>query len=365
MLLARKREKNLDEKWVARLKAQARAFESQLYKNATSLESYKDCTTLKRRIAKLADAFASYFKQAKQRKSLLRNPSAEQTSMSVLGSLDVHLSDDDLPGTSMESLPSSLTGRKVSNLRRQISLPVASNSVSLLPGPLMNNIARAQSDTMGATGHNFGRISSGSNMSSSMVGGNFSSMMSSNLGGMMGPMGMQQQQQNNQQLEQQLLASIQQQRAMARQMGIGGGQAQTGNHSLMTGQATMMGNNGMSMLSQMQQQSTNPMMMNLMQQQQSLLQQQQNSMGLNMMQNPNATMMMGNNGINVMNMNMPNVIPAVGNMQGMNFGSSSMMGSQESMMMPPPGMLNTQGMTNRLSGANDDTSPLSPGTFHW
>jgi len=130
----------------------------------------------------------------------------------------------------------------------------------------------------------------------------------------------------------------------------------------------------MSLLNQMQQQQqqqqTNPMMMNLMQQQQNLLQQQPNSMGLNMMQNANAAMMMGNNGINAMGMN---IIPgtsmgAMGNMQGMNFGNDSLLGSQEMLTMPPPAMINAaglSGMPNRQPGMNDDASPLSPGSFHW
>lgn len=372
MLFARKKEKNPDEKWVARLKAQARAFESQLYKNASSLESYNDRTTLKRRIAKLADAFASYFKQAKQRKNFLQTSSSNRSNTSALISMDTNLTDVDLQPRSMDSLPNSLAG----NLRRQQSLPAPSNSVTTLPGPLMNNLSRAQSESLVQTATNFNRPSGSSNISSSMVPGNFNSMMGNNLVGMMGnTMGMQQQQQqqsNNQQLQQQLLASIQQQQqqVMARQMAMGGGQAQ-GPGNMMSGQAGMMPNNGMSILNQMQQQQQqNPMLMNLMQQQQNLLQQQPNSMGLNMMQNPNAAMMMGNNAMNAMNMN---IIPGtsmagVVNMQGMNFGNDSMLGSQEMLTMPPPGMMNNTGMpgmSNRQPGMNDDTSPLSPGSFHW
>ena len=364
MLFARKKEKNPDEKWVARLKAQARAFESQLYKNASSLESYNDRTTLKRRIAKLADAFASYFKQAKQRKSFLQNSSSNRSNTASLSR--------DLQRRSMDSRPNSLAG----NLRRQQSLPVPANNVSKLPGPLMNNLSRAQSESLVQTSSNFNRPSATSNMAPSIAPGNFNNMMGNNLVGMMGTsMGMQQQQQqqNNQQLQQQLLASIQQQQqqVMARQMAMGGGQGQ-GPGNMMSAQAGMMTNNGMSILNQMQQQQqqSNPMIMNLMQQQQNLMQQQPNSMGLNMMQNANAAMMMGNNGMNAMNMN---IIPGtsmggVGNMQGMNFGNDSLLGSQEMLTMPPPGMLNTAGMPgmpNRQPGMNDDTSPLSPGSFHW
>lgn len=335
------------------------------------MESYKDRTTLKRRIAKLADAFASYFKQAKQRKSIMQNASTRRASMPSLGTLDVHLSDSALPQSSMGQLPNSLANTDGPNLRRQQSLPAVPNPVSTMSGPLINNLGRVQSETLGQTGASFGGTSGNSNMSSSIIGANFNTMMGSNLSDIMGPMSMQQQSQNNQQLQQQFMANMQQQqRVVARQMSIGGVQNQPGNNPLMSGQAAMMGNNGMSILSQMQQQQTNPMMMNLMQQQQNMFQQQQNSLGLNMMQNPSAAMMMGNNGMNMMNMSMQNVIPGpsiggIANMQGMNFSSDAFMGCNETMTMPPPGMLNNPGMPHRHSGTNDDPSPLSPGTFHW
>lgn len=367
LLFSRKKEKNPDEKWISRVKAQARAFESQLYKNSASLEGYTDVTTLKRRIAKLADAFAHHFRQAKRRGNSMRSSTSSVVSMSSLGSLGDHFSNVELRRSSAGSLPSMATG----------STGMLMQSATTNPGPMMNNLARAQSDSFIPNNpNNLRRASSGGpkNMSSSMVGGDLNNPMGNDN---MGAMGMQQQQpQNNQQLQQQLLANIQQQqqRLLAQQMNMGGGgqMAGAGNNPMMGSQAAMMGNNGMAMLNQMPQQQANPinmnMNMNMLQQQQNLLQQQQNAMCLNMMQNPNATMLLGNNGINMMNMNMnmnmQRVIPgptngSMGSMQGMNMGNIPSMGSRDSTSMPRPGM-------RRQSGSNDESgSSMSPGSFLW
>lgn len=354
LLFARKKEKSSDEKWVARIKAQAGVFESQLYKNADSLDSYIDRTTLKLRIAKLANAFASHFKEAKR-----NSMRSSVSSMTSLGSLDANFANVDLRRASVESM---VSGQM--NLRESISSVASSGSGG--SGPLLNNLTRPDS---------FRSVSSGSAMPAAMVGTNLNNLMGNNMGGMAGSMGMQPpagsmgmqpQSQNNQQVQQQLLAmQQQQQRLLAQQMNMGG---QGGGNPMLAAQAAMMGNNNMAMLQQMQQQSS--MSMNMMQQQQNLMQQrQQNSMGINMMQNPNAALMLGNNGMNMMNINMSNVLSTgvggMGNMQGINLMNNPMMGSRDSITMPPPGMMNASGMVQRPPGSSDDPNPLSPGSFNW
>ena len=353
LLFDRKKEKSSDEKWVARIKAQAGIFESQLYKNAHSLDAYVDRSTLKHRIAKLANAFASHFKQAKR-----NSTRSSVSSMTSLGSLDTNSAYVDLRRASMESMANSATVlMNAANVRGDQSVSSTPSAAAVARGNIMNGLARAQSDS-------FRRASGGESLRGSMVGGNTNNVMGNNMG-MAGSMEMQQQQsQNTQQLQQQLLAMQQQQRVLAQQMNMG---CQGGGNPMMA--AAMMGNNNMAMLNQMQQQQANSINMNMMQQQPNLMQQrQQNAMGLNMMQNPSAAIMMGNNGMNMMNMNISNVIPnggGMGNMQGMNFGNNPMMGSRDSMSMPPPGMMNASDMGHRPPGLNEDPNTMSPGSFNW
>ena len=131
---------------------------------------------------------------------------------------------------------------------------------------------------------------------------------------------------------------------------------------------------------QQQQAQANSMNLNMMQQHNLLRQQQhqQNTMGINMMQqNPNAATMirnnaslMGNNGMTMINMNLQSVIPGptngggIGNMPVMSLTNHSGMGSRDSITMPPPGVLNVPtGVAQMQSVLSDDLNSMSPDRF--
>lgn len=347
-MLARKKQKMTDAKWVARVKAQARAFEAQLYRNADSLEGYRDVTTLKKRIARLANAFASHFKKAKGEKGSSSRRSI--SSISTTGSLEKHFSNADLRRSSLASMASTATNRS-SQIQgfRDDSLSTS----ALNPDPILGNLVRTQG---GNTFNSSLRRSSGGSMTNESVNGGNSMM------GNLEPNGMglaQQFQPNNaqqQQLQQQLL-QMQQQMALAKQLGI------TQGANNVAGQVAMMGNgNSLMMLNQLQQQSMmNARNLNMAQQRNLMNQhQQQNAIGLgnNVIQNSNSGMMMGNNN---MNMNLQSVLPT-GNTLGINMGNGAM-NRRDSAMMPPPGMLNGQG-GNQSQSSNNNSTP-SGGAFNW
>ena len=96
-----------------------------------------------------------------------------------------------------------------------------------------------------------------------------------------------------------------------------------------------------------------------------LLQQQQ--------QQQNAMLMAGNMqnpGMNMVNFSLPNVIPGVGtaNFQNFNNNGNNPMMARDNNSMPPPNAAMTNLATNtprRNPSGNDESSPLSPNSFHW
>ena len=356
LLLARKNKGVSHEKWVARVKAQTRAFESQLYKNAGSLEEYKDMITLKKRIARLANAFTSYFRNAKERGGVqARNPTSNATGSAAVDSLNSYHNRAYVRQTSVQSAASNSSRGSLeqTKLHSEIAMPMPS---SINPNPLPSNLTRAGSDYFPAGSSNLSalarRSSDGSGGASTTMSGRNSmeNLMQNNV-----PSGLrlsQQSQANNPQRLQEQILQLQQQMALARQMSIG-----QGSNDMMTAHRSTMGNGSeMMLLNQLQQQ--NPMNMNMnmnIVQQQILLQQQrqqQNSMNLNLLQHTDGGLMAGNS---MMNMNMQNLLSG-GDMQGM---LNNAMINRRSSSMTSQQMPHGQGMNT------GDGNATLPGPFDW
>eukprot|EP00934_Nitzschia_sp_Nitz4_P005885 Nitzschia sp. Nitz4//scaffold39_size137210//79096//80589//NITZ4_003207-RA/size137210-augustus-gene-0.182-mRNA-1//1//CDS//3329550407//5875//frame0 len=313
-LVARKKiQKPNDPIALPRIQAQARAFESQLYKNAASLEEYSERSTLKRRIAQLADRFFSHFQRAKQK------------SASKLGD---NMLKTDMPQSkqspSVHSLPGPLQGSNMS--RRSTSTASSSASQSMESGKMGDFLP-------------------------SGMGQNANALTQSNQG-------------VNPAVQQNLMTNLQQQQMMAAQQQAS--MLNLANNPQMLAQNQMMMNNGLPMFQMMQQQQQQGGMMNMnMLQQQNLM--RQNAMNMAMMNQQQQQQQMatggGAFGANMGGMGMNN--NPMGNMgaqQGMHLGNFPGM----NMMNPGmanPGMSNNATMPQQSNKPNGDT--VSPQNFNW
>jgi hypothetical protein len=399
LLYARKKGKNPSRTWLERVPLKAKMLESQLYKNAASLEAYLNRSTLKGRLGKLASAITSHYKQAaRSRRSSTRSSAS---SISSLSSLENAFADARLrreSSSSVQSMPGLIKGNANATGN---NLP---GSAGKMDGGMLFGGNTQQSDSMlnalGSSNQNqslssLSGASNNANNSGSMVvqKGNNPIFAMGRAGTMNAPAGSVNNTGMTQQ-QQQFLASIrQQQQELARRMG--GGSTSNNNGAMMNNQAAvgannsigMMGNVNFPMMNQqaLLQQQQNAMNMSLLQQQQQQLQllqqQQQQAMGpnglslhniavmqqqqqLQMQNQQQQNQMMGlggasnNNtmGMDMMNANM--VIPGVnaGRMQSMqtllnqqlamaggNVGMNNMM---DMMNMPPPGMANNTSPMN-------------------
>jgi len=176
LLYERKKGSLSNEKILSQTQAQSRTFERHLYKIAASLEEYKDTTTLKKRIARLAYQFASHFKEAKGKKSSTSSCNLSITSVPRTNSADHFFSNAYLRQTSIQSAASnssrvsmaSAASTRVSmdqsNLQRQSSI---ADSASIDRSALPDNLSRVNTDFFpsGSNGLDaiINRVSAGSN----------------------------------------------------------------------------------------------------------------------------------------------------------------------------------------------------------
>ncbi|KAG7347221.1 hypothetical protein IV203_037336 [Nitzschia inconspicua] len=423
LLYARKKGRNPGRAWLERVPIKAKMLESQLYRNAASLEAYLNRSTLKVRLGKLASAITSIYKEAVQ--SRRGSSRSSSSSVSSLGSLENAFAGTKLRRESIsstQSLPaltnnrsSSITMSKVDNsYRKNGNTP----SVSL-PFP---SIMRHQSDSIlagSATGKSSTMFSSTSNnnyngnQNMMILSGNNSNFAGGNMGtGIVESEGL------NSGVQQQFLESIrQQQQDLARRMSASGPNSSSMNTSAGGATTNMpmmaVGGNFPMLNQQMMMQQQNAMNMNLLQQQQNMLlqQQQQQQQQQQTMNQPglslhNITIMqqqqqrqmqqqqhpiMGlsgesvNNsmGMNMMNSNLSMVIPGLNanrnpQIQAMMTNQITMPGNNgmsnmiDMMNMPAPGMTSAMASQQRRSSTgnnpssnNEPHSPLSPGSFNW
>lgn len=394
----------------------AKTLESQLYKNAASLEAYLNRATLKGRLGKLASAITTHYKEASHSRRSSTRSSA--SSISSLASLENALADARLrreSSSSIQSMPGQMSiseGNKMSSGNDN----AASNASGT--GGLFGADVRRQSDSiLNSTGNN--KKSSLASLSGNSASNNNTNMISqkaNNPNLATGGSGiMNASNTANDGMTQQLfLASIrQQQQELTRR--LSGGNSNSGmmnTPASVTNPAMgMMGGANLAMMNQqaLLQQQQQQQQLNLLQQQQqlqvlqqqqamapsglslhniSIMQQQQQRqmqqnqmMGLGGVTNNNAM------GLNMMNANSNVVIPGVAaipnhSMQALMSNQMAMAGSaggiNNSMMdmrnMPPPGMANASSMNalnrrssggNNPSGNDDPAGPLSPGSFNW
>ncbi|KAL3924051.1 MAG: hypothetical protein SGILL_001282 [Bacillariaceae sp.] len=410
LLYARKKGKNPSRTWLERVPIKAKMLESQLYKNAASLEAYLNRATLKGRLGKLASAITSHYKQAAHSRRSSTRSSA--SSISSLASLENAFADARLRRGSSSSLQSISSQTSKGNSKTAGNNTSPTNAGKNDGGMLFGANVRRQSDSIldslgnkqnSAISSLLGGGNNANNNVNAMAQKSSSTASASNN---TNSKGMTKQQQ-------QFLASIrQQQQELTRRLSGGN----SNNAGMLNNQAAaanpmmgMMGGANLNMLNPQALLQQNAMNMNLLQQQQQLqlLQQQQGMVpnGLNLHniavmqqqqqrqihQNQQQNQMLGlggapNNNAMAMNMMNPNmVIPGVGgnrsqSMQAMlnqqvglnaNGGNGvNRNNSMDMMNMPPPG-LNAQQRQN--SAANNDgstnneepQSPLSPGSFNW
>jgi hypothetical protein len=295
-LYARKKGKNPDRAWLERVPLKAKTLESQLYKNAASLEAYLNRSTLKVRLGKLASAITSHYKQAIQSRR-----TSTRSSSSSIASLENAFADAKLrrqSSSSIQSLPSSLNNRSNKNINN-INMGKSDNSNnnnSNLVGALpFASHVRSQSDSHLPSSRSNKTTSSVPSISTGSANDNFSSNQNrimpkgnnpnfaggSGGAGMSGGNGVDFEQQQ----QQQLLACIrqqQQQQNFAGRMSVEGSNSTVVNASPATPSSnlSMMGvGRNFSMLNhQAMMQQHNAMNVNLLQQQQQqnmLFQQQQ------------------------------------------------------------------------------------------
>jgi len=153
LLFARKKD-NPGKKWLDRLPLKARMLETQLYRNAASLEAYLDRTTLKARLGKLASAITSHFKDAVTG----RRRGSQESSNSIRSVPD---SFGATPSTPFDSLAEPPKNRRSSTgglssgipsappmtgLRREQSESAVASQPAPMPGPPTAKLRREQSE---------------------------------------------------------------------------------------------------------------------------------------------------------------------------------------------------------------------------
>mmetsp|Transcript_3937 Transcript_3937/g.6990 ORF Transcript_3937/g.6990 Transcript_3937/m.6990 type:complete len:507 (+) Transcript_3937:2-1522(+) len=420
LLYARKKGQNPGRSWLERVPLKAKMLESQLYKNAASLEAYLNRSTLKIRLGKLASAITSHYKHAVHTK---RGSSRSSSgSISSLASLENAFADAKLrreSSSSASSLPVPINSDNRNGKTSGQSDGANKDDSNTNGGmPFAPNLQTSQNESLLESSQN----NTKSTMSSGLDRSNPNAGQNAGVAGMNDAMnnGMASQQQ-------QFLSSIrQQQQELTRRIGGGNSNNLLMNTRTMSNPSMgMMGGGNFPMLNQqvLMQQQQNTMNMNMLQQQNMFLQQQQQQQqqqslmtgGLSLhnisimqqqqqrqlQQHPSNNLMgfpSTNNAMsmNMMNSNLPPVIPGAGISRSQSMHATAMnsnnfaMGRNtnnmpdsmdmptplDSMSMPPPGMPaglsfstspQQQRHVSRNNSSNNDepASPLSPGSFNW